>query len=266
MRSAVTISLVPEAAGGPFVYWNDLEKGVLSARQLGFDAVEIFPPDAATLRQLNVKSLCDASPVAAVGTGAGWVKHRLVLCDNDEEKRTRAIEFVRSIQQIASELGAPTIIGSMQGRSLPTLAKDEARKWLRDSLEKLNEEARRLGQVLLFEPLNRYETDQANTLQEGLVIIDGLDQTKLLADLFHMNIEETSIPQSILAAADRIGHVHFADTNRQAIGFGHLDVAPIIDALNQIRYSGYLSAEVFAKPDSARAAQQTIDAFHGFVK
>jgi len=266
MRSAVTISLVPEAAGGPFVYWNDLQKGVLSARQLGFDAVEIFPPDASTLRHLDWKSLGERPNVAAVGTGAGWVKHRLVLCDADAGKRAQAIEFVRSIQQIASELGAPTIIGSMQGRSLPTLAKDEARKWLRDSLEKLNEEARKLGQFLLFEPLNRYETDQANTLQEGLVIIDGLDQTKLLADLFHMNIEEASIPQSLLAAAGRIGHIHFADTNRQAIGFGHLDVAPVIDALNRIGYSGYLSAEVFAKPDSDRAARQTIDAFHRLVR
>ncbi len=44
MRSAVTISLVPEARGGPFVFWDDLLEGCRKAAALGFDAVEIFPP------------------------------------------------------------------------------------------------------------------------------------------------------------------------------------------------------------------------------
>ena len=46
MRSAVTISLVPEARGGPFVYWDDLAAGCREAAARGFDAVEVFPPGA----------------------------------------------------------------------------------------------------------------------------------------------------------------------------------------------------------------------------
>jgi sugar phosphate isomerase/epimerase len=42
---------------------------------------------------------------------------------------------------------------------------------------------------------------------------------------------------------------------------GHLDVAPLMEALRAIQYSGYLSAEVFAVPDAITAAKTTIDSF-----
>ena len=44
MRSCVTISLVEKARGGPFVFWHDLEAACAKAKELGFDAVEIFAP------------------------------------------------------------------------------------------------------------------------------------------------------------------------------------------------------------------------------
>ena len=46
MKSAVTISLVKEAEGGPFVFWHDLAGGCSRAAELGYDAVEIFAPTA----------------------------------------------------------------------------------------------------------------------------------------------------------------------------------------------------------------------------
>jgi len=49
MKSAVTICLIPEARGGPFVYWDDLATACQQAATRGFDAVEIFPPDAETI-------------------------------------------------------------------------------------------------------------------------------------------------------------------------------------------------------------------------
>ena len=44
MKSAVTVSLVPEARGGPFVFWDDLTAAARQAAELGFDAIELFPP------------------------------------------------------------------------------------------------------------------------------------------------------------------------------------------------------------------------------
>ena len=49
MRSAVTVSLVPQAAGGPFVFWNGLADACEQASALGFDTIEIFPPNADAL-------------------------------------------------------------------------------------------------------------------------------------------------------------------------------------------------------------------------
>ena len=59
IKSAVTISLVKEAEGGPFIFWHDLAAGCEKAAELGYDAVEVFAPNAAAipvdrLRQLEI--------------------------------------------------------------------------------------------------------------------------------------------------------------------------------------------------------------------
>jgi sugar phosphate isomerase/epimerase len=264
MKSAVTVSLVEEARGGPFVFWGDISAAISQSHQLGFDAIEIFPPDAEMLRHLFLaKPLADLGmAVAAVGTGAGWVKHRLQLADEDAGIRSRAVAFVRSIIECAAELGAPAIIGSMQGRSSQAVPREMARRLLQDGLAELGQYAKSFGVVLLYEPLNRYETDQANTIEQALNVVDGIDNVRILADWFHMNIEESNMSQAIRTGGSAIGHIHFADSNRMAIGMGHLDIAPLMTALKDICYTGYLSAEVFSKPDAAVAAKQTIDSFH----
>ena len=63
---------------------------------------------------------------------------------------------------------------------------------------------------------------------------------------------------AIRAGGKWIGHIHFVDSNRRPAGFGHLNYAPIVSALKEIGYSGYLSAEALAWPDSMAAAEQTI--------
>ena len=94
------------------------------------------------------------------------------------------------------------------------------------------------------------------TVADGVKLIGSLraKNVKLLCDLFHMNIEER---RTLLSASDRsgvrmVGHVHFADSNRRAVGFGHTPMSPILSALRRIGYDGYLSAEVLPLPDSER--------------
>lgn len=264
MKSAVTLSLVPEAAGGPFVFWHDAESAIRAALDLGFEAMEVFAPDAATVRNLQWSRIAPTLPVAALGTGAGWVKHRLLLSDQEESNRKAAIEFVTEFLAAGAELNAKVIIGSMQGRSNANHSRLECLKRLKDSLHQLDREASKYGTQLLFEPLNRYETDLVNTIDDAAKLLDGLSHTLILGDLFHMNIEERFIEDSIRQHGDWIGHVHFADTNRQAVGFGHLTVHKIVEALKDINYTGFLSAEVLAKPDSFEAARQTIDSFRKY--
>jgi sugar phosphate isomerase/epimerase len=120
---------------------------------------------------------------------------------------------------------------------------------------------------LFFEPLNRYETNLFHRLGETAVWLRDLQtrNVRILADLFHMNIEEADSAAAIREAGSLVGHVHFADSNRRAIGMGHTTMPPIVAALRAIDYDGYLSAEIFPVPDSAAAAAQTIAAFRQHV-
>src|SRR5207244_574660 len=110
---------VPEARGGPFVFRDDLAEACRKAKALSFDGVEVFPPAAEALDVRQVRKLLadHGLALAAVGTGAGWVKGGLHLCLPDATARARARTFIRSIIDCAGSLGAPAIIGSMQGRS-----------------------------------------------------------------------------------------------------------------------------------------------------
>ena len=267
-RSAVTISLVSEARGGPFVFSDDLAAGCQKATDLGFDAVEVFAPSADALREAKLTRLLKDHRLrlAALGTGAGWVKHQLTLTDPDPTHRARARDFIRTMINAAGEHGAPAIIGSMQGR-WGDRSKFETLSFLGDALAGLGDVAASFGVPLLFEPLNRYETNLVSTIADGVTLLRslGTPNVKLLADLFHMNIEEADIAGAIRAGGSRIGHVHFADSNRHAIGFGHINVAPVAQALREISYDGYLSAEILPLPDSYSAARKTIESFRQFA-
>src|SRR5262249_44484089 len=143
-RSAVTVSLVPEARGGPFVFWDDLPSACREAREIGFDAVEVFPPAPDAIAPGALRTLLDDNglALAAVGTGAGWVKHRLHLALPDASARGRAREFIRRMIDFAGALGAPAIIGSMQGRSGDGVDAATAARFLNEALSDLGEHAR----------------------------------------------------------------------------------------------------------------------------
>ena len=266
IRSSVTVSLVEEARGGPFVYWNGWEAAAKAAKNLGFDAIEIFTsgPDAVDRQSLQ-KVLQDLDlKLAAVGTGAGWVKHRLHLCLPDATQRSKAKDYIRSIIDFAGPFGAPAIIGSMQGRHGDGVTPEQAKQGLCEALDDLGRYAAQYQAPLIYEPLNRYETNLANTLQAAADLTQQLAKgnVKLLADLFHMNIEEADIAESIRNHASSIGHIHFVDSNRRAAGMGHLDWSKIAAAIRDINYNGYLSAEAFPLPNSDEAAATTIRTFN----
>jgi len=269
IQSAVTISLVPEARGGPFVFWDDLAAGCARAKSLGFDAVELFARSVDELNAKTFRRLLEVNQLklAAMGTGGGWIVHKLRLTDPDATVRRRAQQFVGAIIDFAGSFGAPAIIGSMQGRWEGAVTRADALGWLREALEQLGPRAHALGVPLLFEPLNRYETNLIRTVNEALELLRPLrtKNVKLLCDLFHMNLEESSIADALRRAGPLVGHVHFADSNRLAVGFGHTDVPPVLRALADIGYSGYLSAEILPLPDGDAAAAQTMASFRKLV-
>lgn len=262
MRTAVTLCRVPESAAGPFVFHDGLEVGFAKAAALGFDAVELFleGPDAVSVAEIQALQQTHGLAIAAVGTGAGMVKHGLSLTDAAPEKRRGALDFILRMIEFGGRLGAPAILGSMQGKWTAEVPRDRALDLLTSALHEAANAATVHGVPFIYEPLNRYETNLFNRLVPAAEFLEerGLKNVILLADLFHMNIEERDIAAALRDAAKHVGHIHWADSNRQAMGLGHTDPAPIMAALREISYSGYLSAEIFPLPDSDTAARQTL--------
>jgi sugar phosphate isomerase/epimerase len=163
----------------------------------------------------------------------------------------------------AAVLGAPVIVGSMQGRWGEGVTKELALAHLAEAMTVLGEHAANRGQVLLYEPINRYETNLINSIEDGVKFVEGLPtkSVKLLADLFHMNIEEADLGAAIRAGGRHIGHFHLADSNRRPAGLGHLDFGPIVQAVRDIGFAGYFGAECLPFPNPEAAARQTVTRF-----
>ena len=269
MKSAITVSLVEEARGGPFVFWDGLADACERAAALGFDAIEIFPPstDAVSAAEINPLLEKHGLKVAALGTGAGMVKHGLSLSNAEADHRAKARAFVKEIIDKAAEFGASAIIGSMQGRWGDGTDKATALGYLGEALDECGEHAATHGVPLIYEPLNRYETNLCNTVADGVALLESIKckNVVLLADLFHMNIEEANIADALRAGGKHIGHVHFVDSNRRPTGMGHMSYEPIASALKDIGYEGYACAEAFPYPNSLAAAEATMDAFKKFL-
>jgi len=194
--------------------------------------------------------------------------NQTTLTSADQSVRSRAWDFVQSMIDAAGKLGGSAIVGSLQGRWGDGVDREMALGFLREGLSRLGEHARQYNVPLLYEPLNRYETNVINNLADGVSLLQSLssDNVKLLADLYHMNIEESDLAEALRSAGAAVGHVHFADSNRRPMGMGHTDVAPIAEALREMKYDGLVSAECLPYPTSEKAAEATIRAFKKYFR
>ena len=126
-------------------------------------------------------------------------------------------------------------------------------------LSQLSRYANDRGVQMLLEPLNRYSTPYCTTAADAIAIAQKINQDNfgVLLDTFHMNIEEDSFENAIVSADGLLRHTHFADNNRKMPGFGHIDFASIIKALERIGYiDQYISFEPNFTSDTYRGDTQ----------
>ena len=121
----------------------------------------------------------------------------------------------------------------------------------------------RQGHADSFSPINRFEgyAGFLNSVTEALDIVDelGTEQVGVLGDLFHMNIEDGAVPDTLRVAGRRLWQIHLADSNRQAPGTGHLDFLEILRVLDDIGFQGYLSLDsVPPLPDWKTVVRESI--------
>jgi len=262
MKKSIVVSIQPTKFSA-LAFKEDFEESIKKVADLGFDGAELAVRNPKDLRVDDVINIIKENnlEVPAIGTGQAYGEEGLSFSDPDEAVRKMAVERIKDQVIFASNFNAQVIIGLIRGIIKENVDKTEAEEWTIDCLRKCTEFAKKYNIGLTLEPVNRYESNFINTLNEGIEFIKkvGVSNLGLLADTFHMNIEEVSIYDSIVQAKEYITHVHFADSNRWTPGFGHLDFAKIVQTLKRIGYQGHVSAEALPLPDPDSAARITAE-------
>ena len=248
-----------------------LGEAMARAAGLGYDAVEIMPRavddlDPGTLRETAERLGLE---IAAIASGFIAVERGLTFTHPDPGDRRRAVQAMHECMDAARRAGAPLVsIGIIRGKLQPGITRARAMAHLTDCIRECGRSAGDLNLVLAVEPGNRYETDFVHTVAEGLELLDavGLPSVRLMVDTFHMNIEEPSVPSGIRQAAPYLSHVHIADSNRRAPGWGHLDFAAVAAALREIGYTRTIGLEMALTPDFEAAARQGVQFVRGLFR
>ncbi|MGQ9780219.1 MAG: 5-keto-L-gluconate epimerase [Bacillota bacterium] len=250
----------PEAKFSAVVYREPFASSFAKVAALGCGGIEVHLRDPGLVRAEELTRLAreHGLTICALGTGQAYGADGLSFTDPDPSVRRAAVERIKSHIMLGAELGCCVILGLIRGR-LRSEDPARARRWMMDGFRACLEEAEKRGVDLAIEPLNRYETELINTVEEALSILDELGSPRagLLLDTFHMNIEEPSLATAIRRAGKRIKHVHVADSNRWAPGFGHIDFGEVYRELAAVGYEGFLSAEILPYPDPEAAGRMT---------
>ena len=212
--------------------------------------------------ELNCRSLC------------GLYSEDRDLTDGGEIGKN-AVQYIKDSAVFAHKVGAKVIIvvpSPVSRTVMPAGATMEqltnnAVKNLREAADFAQEQ----GVQLAIEAINRYETYYINTLDKAMDLAARVDHPAVgvMADLFHMNLEERSIPDGLEKVKDRLLHVHIADNTREAAGLGSTDFREALRTLKRIGYQGSLAMEFMyrlADPYSAQGKATSSALMDHFAK
>jgi len=242
MRS-LKIAIQEDMLPGP-----TLEDRYLQAADLGFQGIEFWsqtlPDQAKAIERLN-----GTGGVTAASINNG---RRSRFLDPNPNERQRALSELREAISLAGQVGAAGVVyvPHFFDPLLPDLSPfmnpiELERALLSAQLPGLADHALACGVELWVEPVNRYETHLLVQLDDARSMIEPINapSLKIVADLFHMALDEPDIPAAIKRNAMVIGHVHIADSNRRLPGDGRTDFAAALRALDEIEYSGWMAFE-----------------------
>ena len=224
-----------------------IEKSIRRVAKYGYDGIELVgEPSQHDVPE--VRRLLDSEGIVASSICSIFFGEERDLVNIDPALRRKGIDYAKSIVDFAAAVGAPTInlAPSPVGKIAPLGSKEEEWDLALDSLTEIATYGEKAGVRTCLEPWNRYETYFINRLDQALDLAKAVNHANLgvMGDSFHMNIEDKAIAENYRAAGKHLFHVHFADSQRAAPGAGHLDFHPIVQALIDIDYQGYIAFEL----------------------
>ena len=220
------------------------------AKDFGFDILElaIENPDLVDVHQIK-REMADME-IEVVVCGAFGPDRDLASADPAPRENAKA--YIRWLIDAAGELGSTCVCGPMYSsvgkEHLEDVAARQA-EWERavSGVREMAGYAAGKGVCLALEPLNRFETDMINVVDQGLRFISdtGLDNVGLHLDTFHMHLEEKSSSEAIRTAGKKIFHFHACENDRGVPGTGQVHWEEIAKALKDVGYDGPVVIESF---------------------
>ena len=260
MKIGLVVSTADALPSAYTVFRDDLGRCIDRCARLGYDGVELALRHASQVDLSHVKQRLAATglEIPCISTGQVFAADHLYFTHPEAGVRDQAVERVIDMIRLAAEFGAKVNTGRVRGVIHDGESSNTARQRYIDCLQRCADIAEPLGVDLIVEPVDRYEVNFINNCTEGLNLVQETRRrcVKLMPDTFHMNIEDASFRDAILAARDLIGYFHVADSNRLAPGWGHISFNDIFDALDEIGYDGWVTAEILPTPDPDSAARQ----------
>ena len=236
------------AAQENMVPGTNLPEKLQRMESYGFEGLEIWgkglPDRIEEIREALASSSVKASTICAGYSGC--------LLDPNKAEREKAMGDIKVLLEAGSKLGVVGLItvpifGSPR---LPDLspyagAVELEKRLLTLEIKELGKHATDVGCRVLLEPLNRYETHLLRTLKDAVEVQKavGMDSVRIMADFFHMSIEERNIPASLMEAGGAVQHIHLADSTRLLPGYGHTDFKAGFSALQKIGFDKYMALE-----------------------
>ena len=220
------------------------------AQQMGFDLLEVAVEEPALVDVAALRQTARETGIGILVCGAFGPDRNLSSADAGIRENAEA--YLRWCIDAAAELESPLVAGPMYSavgkpRLETAVARQEEWQHAVSGLQKWGAYAEEHGVKLAFEPLNRFETDMVNVVQQGLDLIEqvGSPAVGLHLDTFHMHLEEKDSAAAIRRAGSHVFHVHACENDRGVPGSGQVNWQGIAQALRDIEYQGAVVIESF---------------------
>ena len=247
------------------------EKAFALAADLGYSGIEFAPftinkqADAISAEErATIRGQIEDAGLQTVGLH--WLlafTEGLYLTSPEEPVRDRTGTYLAELARLCSDLGGRILVlGSPQQRNLlPGVSLDQGMDLAADVIRRAVPAFEEHNVMLALEPLSPAEGDFLLTADQGIDLMRRVDSehVRLHLDVKAMSSESRPIPDIIRDAAPYLIHFHANDANLRGPGMGEIDFVPILKALQEIDYQGWVCVEVFDyKPSPEYIASESI--------
>lgn len=217
----------------------------------GYTAIELAgEPSSYNVDELHELLSQYGMTVPFLTASCDWPTDDRDLANPSEEVRARAVDHFKACVDLAGTLGAPLIglLPQACGRYHALASFESDWNHAVEATSQVAAYADAKGVRIAIEALNRYEAFLVTNHRQALDFAEqvGASNVGVLLDTYHMNLEEPSLVGAIEAVGPRLFHFHLADSNREGLGRGHLDLRAIFRAIERIGYRANYGLEVIA--------------------